>query len=59
LKITPEEVLDLANKKFLQRISTIEEIIDDRITKISSSEFRALWKLAKEKIASRNKQTNA
>ena len=50
LKINHEEALNFANKKFLNRISTIEEIIGDRITKKSVNEFQKLWKLAKKKI---------
>tara|TARA_Y100001978_G_scaffold135490_1_gene121104 strand:- start:187 stop:1056 length:870 start_codon:yes stop_codon:yes gene_type:complete len=50
LKINHEEALNFANKKFLKRISTIEEIIGDRITKKSVNDFQKLWKLAKKKI---------
>ena len=56
LKINQEEALNSANKKFLKRISTIEEILGDRITKNSVKDFQKLWKLAKQKINEVNKK---
>ena len=53
LKINSQEALNLANKKFLQRISTIEEIIGDRINSMSINDFKKLWKLAKNRPESR------
>ncbi|MBK16709.1 MAG: nucleoside triphosphate pyrophosphohydrolase [Prochlorococcus sp. SP3034] len=55
LKINSQEALNLANKKFLQRISIIEEIIGDRINATSNNDFKKLWKLAKTKLESRKK----
>ena len=52
LKINHQVALNSANKKFLKRISVIEEIIGDRITKQSVDNFQQLWKLAKTKLQS-------
>ena len=52
LKLNHQLALNAANKKFLTRISTIEEIIGDRITGQSVNDFRKLWKLAKSKLNS-------
>ena len=50
LKLNPQEALHAANKKFLKRISTMEKILGDRISKISMNDFRKLWKLAKKRL---------
>tara|TARA_B100000900_G_C20523918_1_gene693370 strand:- start:443 stop:1291 length:849 start_codon:yes stop_codon:yes gene_type:complete len=52
LKINHKKALDAANKKFIERISTMEEILDDRITDISMNEFKQLWQQSKEKLQS-------
>ena len=52
LKLNHQVALNSANKKFLKRISTIEEIIGDRITQQSVNDFQQLWKLAKTKLQS-------
>ena len=52
LKLNHQDALNSANEKFLKRISAIEEIIGDRITRQSVNDFQNLWKLAKKKLHS-------
>ena len=57
LKLNHQDALNSANEKFLKRISAIEEIIGDRITRQSVNDFQNLWKLAKTKLqSSKNKK---
>ena len=57
LKLNHQDALNSANEKFLKRISAIEEIIGDRITRQSVNDFQNLWKLAKKKLqSSKNKK---
>jgi len=52
LKINEKKALDEANKKFIERIITMEEILGDRISGRTANEFQALWKTAKQKLKS-------
>ena len=48
LNINNREALNQANKKFIKRFSFIEEKLNDKLNKVTSSEFKKLWKLAKK-----------
>jgi len=49
LKVNPENALRASNKKFIKRLSIIEEILGDRMEVQSIEKFQELWEIAKEK----------
>ena len=48
-KINPENALRVSNKKFIKRLSIIEEILGDRMEEQSIEKFQELWEIAKGK----------
>jgi XTP/dITP diphosphohydrolase len=49
--LDPSEALQSTNRKFIQRLETIENLSDRPISSFTTEELDRLWKMAKEKLA--------